>query len=92
MDNNLIEFISLLKASKNKKKMLTTLNDKILTPNEIAEKINMRINHVSYYLSELKKKNLIMCINEEKRKGKLYKLTELGLRVLNEIKKKKYII
>lgn len=92
MDSNLIEFISLLKASKNKKKMLTTLNDKILTPNEIAEKINMRINHVSYYLNELKIKNLVMCINEEKRKGKLYRLTELGLRVLNEIKKKKYII
>ena len=34
------------------------------------------------YLGELKKKRLIICLNEGSRKGRLYQITGLGKRVL----------
>lgn len=49
-----------------------------MTPKFIALNAGFRPNHVSKVLGELKKKNLVVCINEEVRKGRLYKLTKLG--------------
>lgn len=52
-----------------------------MTPKFIALNVGFRQNHVSKVLGELKKKNLVVCINEEVRKGRLYKLTKLGKEV-----------
>lgn len=49
-----------------------------MTPKFIALNAGFRPNHVSKILGELKEKELVVCINEEVRKGRLYKLTELG--------------
>ena len=49
-----------------------------MTPKFIALNAGFRPNHVSKVLCELKKKNLVVCINEEVRKGRLYKLSKLG--------------
>lgn len=49
-----------------------------MTPKFIALNAGFRQNHVSTVLADLKKKNIVVCINEEVRKGRLYKLTELG--------------
>ena len=55
------------------------------TPTKISEESGIRSNHVSKVLNELKSKNLIVCINEEARKGRLYKLTEEGAIILNKL-------
>ena len=54
-------------------------------PSEIANDINIKTSQVSAALSDLKKHNLVICINEEVRKGRLYKCTELGLELLEYI-------
>ena len=47
-------------------------------PKQIATDTGIRVNHISKVLSELKNKELVVCINEEVRKGRLYRLTPLG--------------
>ena len=52
---------------------------------EIAEKIGIRLNHVSTFLKELKENNLVKCLNEDTRKGRLYELTELGQNAIDKL-------
>ena len=52
------------------------------TPSRIADKASIRVNHVSNVLRSLKEKNLVVCINESAKKGRVYKLTEVGEEVL----------
>ena len=54
-------------------------------PSEIANDLNIKTSQVSSALSDLKKKNLVVCINEEVRKGRLYKCTPLGLKIISEL-------
>ena len=50
--------------------------------------LGIRTNHISKVLSELKSKEIVECINEEARKGRLYRLTDTGKEVLETIKEK----
>ena len=52
-------------------------------PTEIAERSNIKTNHVSKVLSELKSKELIELVNPEARKGRLYRLTDVGEEIAN---------
>lgn len=49
-----------------------------ITPKYIAKYCEYRQNHVSTVLKQLKEHGLVVCLNEEMRKGRLYCLTELG--------------
>ena len=71
-----IEFV---KKSTYRQKVLKSLeNDNVLMPIEIAKLSNIKTNHVSKVLAELKNKELIEIINPEVRKGRLYRLTDVG--------------
>ena len=84
MDKTLIDAISLIKSSPNKKLILSKLHNNILTPKEIADLTNIELNNVSSYLRYLKDNNLIICLNEEKKKGRLYQLTDLAIQALKK--------
>ena len=43
---------------------------------------------LKYQQSELKSKEIVECINEEARKGRLYRLTDTGKEVLESINEK----
>lgn len=66
-------------------KVLKTIGNSVKIPRQIAKDSGIRINHISKVLSELKKEELATCINEEARKGRLYKLTPLGRQILEMI-------
>jgi len=74
----MINAISLIKSSEYRHKVLKAIGDEVITPSEIARKVNLRLNHVSMVLTDLKDKKLVKCLNEETKKGRLYQLTELG--------------
>ena len=78
MDENPKFAISLIKSSEYRHKVLKAIGDEVITPSEIARKVNLRLNHVSMVLTDLKDKKLVKCLNEETKKGRLYQLTELG--------------
>jgi predicted transcriptional regulator len=75
MDNETIEFVQ---RSTYRQRVLTSLDGNVLMPKEIAERSNIKTNHVSKVLSELKSKELIEIINPEVRKGRLYRQTNKG--------------
>lgn len=66
MDNEVIEFV---KRSQYRQRVLTSLDGNVLKPTEIAKRSNIKTNHVSKVLSELKSKDLIEIINPEMEKG-----------------------
>ena len=74
----MINAISLIKSSEYRHKVLKAIGDEVIAPSEIARKVNLRLNHVSMVLTDLKDKKLVKCLNEETKKGRLYQLTELG--------------
>ena len=51
----------------------------------IAEEVGLRTNHVSNVLKELKKEGIVVCLNEEAKKGRLYKNTDLGIEILKYV-------
>ena len=53
-------------------------NEVFKTPTEIAREQGIRVNHISKVLTDLKKNNLVECINESRKKGRLYCLTQNG--------------
>ena len=74
----MIDAISLIKSSEYRHKIIKAIGNDVLTPSEIAKKVDLRLNHVSMVLTELKEKKVVKCLNEETKKGRLYELTELG--------------
>jgi len=81
----MIKGISIIKNSEYRKKILLSLAKvSYLTPSEISEKTKLRLNHVSNFLKDLKDNKLIICLNDEDKRGRLYKITELGKRVIKE--------
>ncbi|MBI2558582.1 MarR family transcriptional regulator [Candidatus Woesearchaeota archaeon] len=87
MQKGMVIAVSLLKSSGYRLKIVQAIGNDTLTPSEISNKINIRLNHVSLFLKELKNKNLVKCLNEESRKGRLYELTELGKNAINKLLK-----
>ena len=85
MQKGMVTAISLLKSSEYRLKIIKAIGKDAVTPSEIAEKIGIRLNHVSTFLKELKENNLVKCLNEDTRKGRLYELTELGQNAINKL-------
>jgi len=57
----------------------------VLISSKIAKNSDIRVNHISKVLAELKAHELIECINPEVRKGRLYRLTNKGEEVTKNI-------
>ena len=64
---------------------MKSLDGEVLIPTQIARNSEIRPNHISKVLAELKAHELVECINPEVRKGRLYRLTEKGKTVSKNI-------
>ncbi len=64
---------------------MKSLDGDVKIPTEIAKDSEIRTNHISKVLSELKAHNLVECINPEVRKGRLYRLTDKGEKVTENL-------
>ena len=67
-------------------KVLKSLGNDVKMPKEIADDSGILPNHISNVLRQLKEKDIVECINPEVRKGRLYRLSEEGKDVLENIK------
>ena len=86
-NDELLKLTSYVQISKYREKTLKSIGDEVKIPTHIAKDSGIRTNHISKVLSELKSKEIVECINEEARKGRLYRLTDTGKDVLNTIEK-----
>ena len=87
-NDELLKLTSYVQISKYREKTLKSIGDDVKIPTNIAQDSGIRTNHISKVLSELKSKDIVECINEEARKGRLYRLTDTGKDVLEVIKDK----
>lgn len=87
-DVELLKLTSYVKISKYREKTLKSIGNNVKIPTNIAKDSSIRTNHISKVLSELKSKEIVECINEEARKGRLYRLTDTGKKVLESINEK----
>ena len=75
MDWDLVSFVI---RSNYRFKVLKRLLEGNSTPSTISKEITIRTNHVSVILRELEEKNLVKCLYPNKKKGKIFEITDLG--------------
>ncbi len=75
-----------VKASSYRNRVMINLGNKVKTPSSIARDAQIKMNHVSVVLKALKEKGLIICLNEDSKKGRLYQMTDLGKTVTKTVK------
>lgn len=84
-NSNHIDALAYVKRSKNRQEVVKLLSTLTLTPAEITEKMDVRFSLVSAILADLKNKDVVVCLNENEKKGRLYKLTDVGLAICDEL-------
>ena len=72
--------------SKVRPNVLNYIGEDLKYPSKIAKELDIRIQHVSTVLRELKEKELVECINEDMKVGRLYRTTSKGKQVISLIK------
>ena len=83
MDEDVIKYVN---RSKYRSRTLKAIGEGIKMPKEIANDSGILQNHISNVLRQLKDKNLVECLNPNVRKGRLYRLSDEGLDILDKIK------
>ena len=86
ISDEMLKEISYVEISTYRKKVMKALEDDVKIPSQIAKDSEIRQNHISKVLSELKAHELVECINPEVRKGRLYRLTDKGNELVKNIK------
>ena len=64
---------------------MKSLENDVKMPSEIAKDSGIRQNHISNVLRQLKEHKMVECLNPEVKKGRLYRLTEKGVKIVENI-------
>ncbi len=78
MDDETLKVYGYVISSSYRERSVKSLKDSNKIPTDLAEDIGVRTNHISKVLRELKECGVAECINEEKRKNRVYRLTPMG--------------
>ena len=81
-EEKILESLGYVMASTYRLSVIKYIGNGVKIPSDIARKIGVRTNHISNVLSDLKANGLVICLNENAHKGRLYKNTELSLEIL----------
>ena len=81
LDDNVLGY---LKSSTYRLKVLKKLKYLFATPSEISRDFQVEPSQISRTLSELEKIDLIMCTTPQRSKGRIYRISEKGLKLLNK--------
>lgn len=86
MEVETAEKIGWVKLSEHRKKIIIELSDNLKIPTELSKSTGLSKSEVSRTLKTLKDKNIVICLNEESHRGRVYTLTEEGKEILKYIK------
>ena len=86
LSDEMLKEMSYVKISQYRTKVMKSLDGEVKIPTVIAKDSEIRPNHISKVLSELKAHELVECINPEVRKGRLYRLTDKGDEIVKNLK------
>ena len=85
LSDEMLTEISYVKISSYRTRVMKALDGEVKIPSKIAKDADIRRNHVSKILAELKAHELVECINPEVRKGRLYRHTEKGDKIVKNL-------
>lgn len=85
LTDEMLTEISYVEISKYRTKVMKALEGNVKIPSVIAKDSGIRTNHISKVLRELKEHELVECINPDVRKGRLYRLTDKGEKVTENL-------
>ena len=85
LSDEMLKEIGYVQISSYRTKVMKTLEDKVKMPSQIAKDSDIVQNHISATLRQLKEHELVECINPEVRKGRLYRLTDKGEKVTENL-------
>ena len=85
MDDETLKVYAYINSSSYRIKAMKSLKNEIKTPTTLANDSGIKSNHISRVLKELKESGVAECINEEARKSRLYRLTELGEEIADNL-------
>ena len=86
-----LDDVSYILTSEMSFKILNSLHfNTHLTPTQIAKITHISRSNISTKLIKLKKKGLVVCVTPERKKGRLYKLTDKGKDAVVYAKKLKF--
>lgn len=83
MDWKLYSFII---RSKQRKGILLSLEIP-KTPTQIGNEVDSSVSHVSRNLKQFTEKGIAVCVTPKERIGRVYKLTDKGKQILDQLKK-----
>ena len=86
IDDETLKKLAYVNISSYRVRTVKALKDDVKIPTVIAKDTGILPNHVSKVLKELKDANIAECINEEARKGRLYRLTGTGETIADNLK------
>ena len=86
LSDEMLKEMSYVKISQYRMKVMKSLDGDVKIPTVIAKDSEIRPNHISKVLAELKSHELVECINPEVRKGRLYRLTDKGDEIVKNLK------
>ena len=79
------EILRYVNKSSYRVRVLKSIGEDAKMPKQIASDSGILPNHISNVLRQLKEKKIVECINPEVRKGRLYRLSDSGLNLLNDL-------
>ena len=85
LSDELLSEISYVKISSYRERVMKSLENDVKMPSEIAKDSGIRQNHISNVLRQLKEHEMVECLNPEVKKGRLYRLTEKGVKIVENI-------
>ena len=88
MTDRIIKMASFIKSSKNRQKVVSSLDESVKTPSDISDETQLRLNYISMLLGELKEEDIVICLNEDSKRGRFYSLTDDGKEAFKFIKYK----
>jgi len=81
----MIKHLPMSSAVKIGEQLIKILATNRKTPSEITETMDKRFSLVSRILADLKEQDIVVCTNEDDKTGRIYKLTDMGLEIYNEL-------
>ena len=81
-EKDILDSLGYVMASTYRLKVLQYIGNGVKIPSDIAKEVGVRTNHISNVLADLKRNGLVVCLNEDAHKGRLYKNTELAQSIL----------
>lgn len=90
MDDETLKKYAYVSISSYRAKVVKAMEDDVKTPIKLSKDSGIKKNHISKVLRELKESGVAECINEEAKRGRLYRLTDVGEEIVKHINLEDY--